>query len=161
MSMTELDHPHLPTSHGFQKGHPRYGGRRKGSRNRFGGDLREQVVAAIQATGFIEKDDKGNLIPTGKRGCQGFVEWLALHEPKTAAALFARVLPYFIVSGEAPEVASEAEVEAQLQELGLPVGLIEHMQVAPSPLDLDEDPDPYGRHWKVTLLWHTNASPTL
>jgi hypothetical protein len=54
------------------------------------------------------------------------------------------VLPYFIVSGEAPEVASEADVEAQLQELGLPVGLIEHMQVAPAPLDLDEDPDPYG-----------------
>jgi hypothetical protein len=95
----------------FQKGHPRYGGRRKGSRNRFGGDLREAIVAAINATGFIEKDDKGNLIPTGKRGCQGFVEWLALHEPKTAAALFARVLPYFInVSGEVPEVSRFAPV---------------------------------------------------
>jgi hypothetical protein len=60
MSMTELDHPHLPTSHGFQKGHPRYGGRKKGSRNRFGGDLREQVVAAIEETGFIQKNDKGD-----------------------------------------------------------------------------------------------------
>jgi hypothetical protein len=29
---------------GFQKGHPRYGGRQKGSRNKFGGDLREAVV---------------------------------------------------------------------------------------------------------------------
>jgi hypothetical protein len=157
IQLQQPDRPHL-----FQKGHPRYGGRKKGSKNRFGGDLRETIVAAIQATGFIEKDDEGNLIATGKRGCQGFVEWLALHEPKTAAALFARVLPqrgipqshaaedqgaktaYFIVSGEAPEVASEAEVEAQLQELGLPIGLIEHMQVAPAPLDLDEDPDPYG-----------------
>jgi hypothetical protein len=75
--------------------------------------LREQVVAAIQATGFIEKDDEGNLIATGKRGCQGFVEWLALHEPKTAAALFARVLPYFInVSGEAPEVAVSSTTPA-------------------------------------------------
>ena len=35
----------------------RYGGRQKGSRNRFGGDLREAVVAGIQATGFIEKDN--------------------------------------------------------------------------------------------------------
>jgi hypothetical protein len=52
----------------FQKGHPRYGGRPKGSRNKFGGDLREAIVAAINATGFIEKDDKGNLVPTGKRG---------------------------------------------------------------------------------------------
>jgi hypothetical protein len=130
-------------SPGFQKGHPRYGGRRKGSKNRFGGDLREAIVRAIQATGFIEKDDEGNLIPTGKRGCQGFVEWLALHEPKTAAALFARVMPYFI-TGDVPEVASEAEVEAQFKELGLPLGLIEHLQIAPAPLDLDEVDDPYG-----------------
>src|SRR5580658_9375699 len=110
---TQVRPPKLEhNSPGFQKGHPRYGGRRKGSRNKFGGDLREAIVAAIQATGFIEKDDKGNLIPTGARGCQGFVEWLALHEPKTAAALFARVLPYFInLAGEVPEVASEAEIE--------------------------------------------------
>jgi hypothetical protein len=32
-----------------------YGGRRKGSRNKFGGDLREEVVAAIQEPlGLIE-----------------------------------------------------------------------------------------------------------
>jgi hypothetical protein len=101
-------------------------------------------VAAINATGFIEKDRDGYPIATGKRGCQGFVEWLALHEPRTAAALFARVLPYFITTGEVPEVASEAEVEAQFKELGLPLGLIEHLQIAPAPLDLDENPDPYG-----------------
>jgi hypothetical protein len=117
-------------SPGFQKGHPRYGGRRKGSKDRFSIDLREAIVAGITATGFIEKDEQGNPVPTGKRGCQGFVEWLALHEPKTAAALFARVLPYYIESSETPEVASEAEVEAMLKELGLPLGLIEHMQTA-------------------------------
>jgi hypothetical protein len=37
-------------------------------------------------------------------------------------------------------------MEAMLKELGLPLGLIEHMQSAPAPLDLDEDPDPYGMH---------------
>jgi hypothetical protein len=57
------------------RGHPRYGGRRKGSRNRFGGDLREEVVAAIQETGFIEKDDKGNPIATGEGGCKDFIKW--------------------------------------------------------------------------------------
>jgi hypothetical protein len=45
---------------------------------------------------------------------------------------------------QTPEVVSEAEVEAQLKELGLPLGLIEHMQVASAPLDLDEVQDPYG-----------------
>jgi hypothetical protein len=43
-----------------------------------------------------------------------------------------------------PEAVSETEMEAMLKELGLPIGLIEHMQTAPAPLDQDEDPDPYG-----------------
>jgi hypothetical protein len=112
--------------------------------NRFGGDLREAVVAGIAAVGFTEKGEDG-LPKRGQGGVQGFIEWLAMYEPKTAAALFARVLPYFINVGmEVPEVVSEAEMEAMLKELGLPVGLIEHMQTAPAPLDLGEDPDPYG-----------------
>jgi hypothetical protein len=54
----QLQQPKLEhNSPGFQKGHPRYGGRKKNSRNKFGGDLREAVVAGIQATGFIEKDN--------------------------------------------------------------------------------------------------------
>jgi hypothetical protein len=124
----------------FEKGHVKMGGRQKGSKNRFGGDLREAVVAGIQAVGFIEVVD-GKPTATGKRGCQGFIEWLALNEPKTAAALFARVLPYFInVSGDVPEVASEAEIEAQFKELGRPLNLIEHLRVAPAPLDPGENP---------------------
>jgi hypothetical protein len=95
-------------SPGFQKGHPRYGGRRKGTRDRFSCDLREEIVAAIQETGFVGKDDQGNPIATGEGGCKGFIKWLALHEPKTAAALLARVLPYFVGVSEVPEVASEA-----------------------------------------------------
>jgi hypothetical protein len=62
MAIAESFPPTLPAepgARGFQKGHQKLGGRQKGSRNRFGGDLREAVVAAIQATGFIEKDDKG------------------------------------------------------------------------------------------------------
>jgi hypothetical protein len=143
----QLQQPKLEhNSPGFQKGHPRYGGRPKGTRNRFGGDLREAVVAGIQAVGFMGKDKEGQP-ERGPGGVQGFIEWLAMHEPKTAAALFARVLPYFINVGmEVPEVVSEAEMEAMLKELGLPAGLIEHMQTAPAPLDLDEDPDPYGMH---------------
>jgi hypothetical protein len=128
----------------FQKGHPKMGGRKKGTPNRIGGDLRAAVVAGIQAVGFMQKDKRGR-VRRGVGGVQGFIEWLALHEPKTAAVLFSKVLPYFINVGmEVPEVVSEAEMEAMLKELGLPIGLIEHMQTAPAPLDLDEDPDPYG-----------------
>jgi hypothetical protein len=51
LQQPKLDH----NSPGFQKGHPRYGGRKKSSRNKFGGNLREAVVAGIQAVGFMEK----------------------------------------------------------------------------------------------------------
>jgi hypothetical protein len=88
-----------------QKGHPRYGGRPKGTRNRFCGDLREAVVAGIAAVGFTEKDEDGKP-KRGQGGVQGFIEWLAMYEPKTAAALFARVLPYFINVGMEVVVSS-------------------------------------------------------
>jgi hypothetical protein len=111
----------------FQKGHPRYGGRKKNSVNKFGGDLREAVVAGIAAVGFMGKDKDGK-IERGPGGVQGFIEWLAMHEPKTAAALFARVLPYFINVGmEVPEVVSEAEMEAMLLE-----ALAEQMRDGPA-----------------------------
>ena len=69
-----------------------------------------------------------------------------MNEPKTAAALLARVLPYFIDTSddEMPTVMSRSEVEASFREFGLPLDLIEHLQRAPAPLDIGEDPDPYG-----------------
>ena len=57
-----------------------------------------------------------------------------------------------------PEVVSETEMEAILKELGLPVGLIEHMQTAPAPLDLDEDPDPYGMKAKAAAKGVPNVA---
>jgi hypothetical protein len=105
-----------------------------GVHNKFGGDLRVAVVAGIAAVGYIEKAEDGTPKATGRGGVQGFVEWLTLHEPRTAAALLARVMPYFInTDGDTPDVASEAEIELMLKELGPPLGLIEHMQIAPAP----------------------------
>jgi hypothetical protein len=77
---------------GFQKGHPRYGGRRKGSRNRFGGDLREEVVAAIQETGFIIKDLKrqfaGDVGHAGRKHWQSSVVPLAYKTPLLSTTLY-------------------------------------------------------------------------
>jgi hypothetical protein len=38
------------------------------------GDLREEIVAAIQETGFIQKNDKGEPVGTGEGGCKGFIK---------------------------------------------------------------------------------------
>jgi hypothetical protein len=72
------------------------------------------------------------------------LKWLYLNEPKTAAALLARTLPYFIEVSEAPPIMSRAEMEAEFEELGLPLQLIEYLQRAPAPLDPDEPEDRWG-----------------
>ena len=74
----------------FQKGHPKFGGRQRGSRNRVGGDLRLAIVTALSETGYVEKV-KGKPVATGREGVVGYLKWLALYEPRTAAALFANV----------------------------------------------------------------------
>jgi hypothetical protein len=80
------------------------------------------IMDAAQQTGFITIDEHGKRI-AGEGGCTGFLRWLYLNEPKTAAALLARVLPYFITVTEAPPVASRSEIEAEFKELGLPLTL--------------------------------------
>ena len=133
--------PH-PRATVFKPGHPKYGGRQKGTRNKLGGDLRQIIFDAINETGFVETVD-GKRIATGEGGCKGFIKWLALNEPKTAAALLSRIMPYFIDTAEPAPVASLAEIEAEFRDMGLPMGLIAHLQAAPAPLDFDEDEDPY------------------
>jgi hypothetical protein len=104
------------------------------------------IMNAAMRTGFIKIDENGNRIGTGVDGCEGYLMWLCLYEPRTYAALLARILPYYITSDEVPTVASRAEIEADFRELGLPLSLIEHLQAAPAPLDPGEDTDPYGLH---------------
>ena len=47
-----------------------------------------------------------------------------MHEPKTAAALLARIMPYYISAPAPPEIMTRSEIEAQLKELGLPLDRI-------------------------------------
>jgi hypothetical protein len=146
-ALVEIHHPHMPPNQGnttgFQRGHPRYGGRQKGTRNKLGGDVRQEILDGISDVGFIGKDKDGNPI-AGEGGIRGVVRWLGLHEPKTAAALLARIMPYYTSAPAPPEIMTCSEIEAQLKELGLPLGLIEYFQKAPVQLDPGEDPDPWG-----------------
>jgi hypothetical protein len=128
----------------FKPGNPGGPGRPKGSRNRNGGDLRQMIMNAAVRTGFITIDQNGNRVGSGRDGCEGYLMWAALYEPRSFLGLFARNLPYYVTSDEMPEVMSRSEVEASFREFGLPLDLIEHLQRAPAPLDIGEDPDPYG-----------------
>ena len=74
--------PNQGNTTGFQRGHPRYGGRQKGTRNKLGGDVRQGIFDGISDVGFVGKDKDGNPI-VGEGGIRGFVRWLGLPEPKT------------------------------------------------------------------------------
>src|SRR5580658_9064436 len=97
------------------------GGRPKGSRNRIKADLSQTILDAAAKAGFMSVDDKGNPIP-GPDGAGGYLLWIALHEPKTMAALLARILPYHVVP-ELPhkDTLSYEETVAQLRERGLSI----------------------------------------
>ena len=105
--------------------------------------------AAVR-TGFIKIDENGNRIGTGVDGCEGWLMWLCLYEPRTYAALLARILPYFADVTHRRGPTTDEEIEAELREIGLPVELVEHLRKVPEELDWDEDPDPYGMMKDVT-----------
>jgi hypothetical protein len=67
--IARLHQPHQESSgdksHLFQKGHQKVGGRRAGTRNRVGGDLRLAIVAAIHETGYMTRIKGKGLVRRG------------------------------------------------------------------------------------------------
>jgi hypothetical protein len=76
--------------HLFQPGNPGGPGRPRGSPNRLEADI---INAAVRA-GFIKLDENGNRVGSGLDGCEAYLMWVAVNEPKTYLALMARILPY-------------------------------------------------------------------
>jgi hypothetical protein len=131
-----------PSTH-FKPGNPGGPGRPRGIPNRIKADLAQLILDAAGEAGYLKKNKRGNFVPTGDKGCKGYLLWLAVHEPRTYASLMGRVLPYY-VSTDLPEpILSRDETLAQLKERGLPIELLQHLQRATAPLDDDEDTDPY------------------
>ena len=123
---------------------PRRTGRPPGSRNKMGSDLMSLVMQAAMETGFIRKDaETGEMIGTGEEGTLGYLKWAAIHKADRFIALLSRGMPQHVIADVTPRVLTRTEVEAQLKERGLPVGLLEHLRKAPVELDFDEDEDPY------------------
>jgi hypothetical protein len=102
------------------------------------------IIDNAARAGFL-KLENGERAATGIDGCDGYLLWCAVHEPRTYMALLARILPYY-VTHELPDksIISREEALGQLRERGLPLELIDHLRKAPEVLDDGEDPDPYG-----------------
>jgi hypothetical protein len=130
----------------FKVGNPGGPGRPRGSSNRIKADLAQMIMNNAARAGFMKLDKDGKRIGTGLDGCDGYLLWCAVNEPKTYMALLARILPYYVNTSEpvGPTTVTREEMLAQLRERGLPLELIEHLRKAPEILDPGEDPDPYG-----------------
>lgn len=118
----ELPSPGGPFRNPFYKGHPKYGGRTKGTPNKTHKQLAEAILAAAQRSGFDKK---------GKEGLEGYLRRLANNYPKTYAYLLARVLPVQLKGRLTQEhthriYRTPEEVREELRERGLPVERIFH-----------------------------------
>ena len=90
-------------SNGFQKGHPKMGGRKAGTPNKLTTSLKDDTLGAAEDVGMIREepivDDKGNrtggtrLLATGEGGRRGYLRWAAIHHPASFIGLLARFIP--------------------------------------------------------------------
>jgi hypothetical protein len=136
----------------FQPGWRGGPGRPKRTSDRARADLSQLIMDAATETGFIKKDEKGELIGTGEDGCKGYLKWLCLHEPRTYAALLARILPYYVATELPDDIMTREETLAELKSRGLPIELIQYLRKAPTRLDDDEEEDPWGLRKKGVTL---------
>jgi hypothetical protein len=88
---------------GTDSARERSGGRKAGTPNKNTKILKDALLDAAAALGFLEEvtllDDDGRptdvikLVKTGVDGMTGYLEWLGINHPHTFAALLGRVLP--------------------------------------------------------------------
>jgi hypothetical protein len=128
---------------GPDKPPPRSAGRPKGSPNKVGSDLKTMILQVALETGFIRKNEVGEMVGTGEEGIKGYLKWVAIKEPRSFIGPLSRVLPLNTTVDLTPKMLTRAEVEAEFKERGLLMGLLESLRVSPVRLDDDEDPDPY------------------
>jgi len=79
----------------------------------------EGTCSVAAAGGFLELKD-GKPVATGIDGCDGYLLWCAVNEPKNYMALLARVLPYYVSPPEptGKGIMTYEETLARLRERG-------------------------------------------
>jgi hypothetical protein len=117
-----------------------------------GRNLMELVMQAAENVGYLEKNDKGELVASRKGGTLAYLEWIAVHRSERFIALMARVAPKQVFADVTHRDATLTieEVEAELRDRGIPVEMLHSLLKAPVELDWDEDPDPYNTMKDVT-----------
>ena len=74
------------------------------------------IINNAARAGFMALDEDGKRIGTGVDGCDGYLLWCAVNEPRTYMALLARILPYYVSADPPKEILTREETIAELKE---------------------------------------------
>lgn len=107
----------------FQKGHPRYGGAKKGTKQLMTRVIREALIDAAELVG---RDGEGQL------GLIGYFAWLAREEPAVFGRLMEKLMPMQIngkinhgLSDGVYETMEEVREAIKARGIPIPPGMIE------------------------------------
>jgi hypothetical protein len=92
-----------------------------------GHDLMTMVMETAAELGFLRKDpETKELVATGEGGARGYLKWIGINRPDRFVALMARVAPKHVFADVTHhnDALTEAEIEAELRERGLPLELL-------------------------------------
>jgi hypothetical protein len=104
------------------------------------------VLAGFPKMGTVEVSDPKNpkkkikvrdLVATGKDGLQGYLLWLALHEPKAYAGLLGRVLPLQVANEGSRPVRP---IDESMSPVEAAQAYAEFLRASPPPAMIDVTP---------------------
>lgn len=98
-----------PTQRGFYKGHPKWGGRKKGTPNKAPALLKEATLMAAELVGSDGK---------GKDGLVGYLKFIAQKHPASFTTLLNKILPMQLVGDKDRPISLEISAD-QIDKLPL------------------------------------------
>jgi hypothetical protein len=110
----------VPNPGDFRDGHPKIGGRKKGTPNRFTSDIRDALIEAVNRVG---RDGEGD------EGMVGYLMASAMSQRQSILAMLNKAMPSLVnvKETEHAKFLNYAEARERLLSSGVPAAILDHM----------------------------------